>query len=192
MQSARIEQNVSFLLGFQWLHSNISLNWSGGAAARARDEIQARGAGHAGPACPPSVRACVRPCETLKRGPKGLQNHQNPCSCIVKREKVKSYIVWKIGRLAKCTKKDWFGTRFGNFPLNRKIPAGFSRLRNAKTQLFHLCAESFTKRFRFCFKSMINFQSGRKVQMTKSCIPQSQKSIRCSFGSRNWNSTNCF
>ena len=34
------------------------LEWGGDA--RTRDECQARGAGRAGPACPPSVRACVR------------------------------------------------------------------------------------------------------------------------------------
>ena len=36
------------------------LEWGGDA--RTRDECQARGAGRAGPACPPCVRACVRAC----------------------------------------------------------------------------------------------------------------------------------
>ena len=39
------------------------LEWGGDA--RTRDEYQARGAGRAGPACPPCVRACVR--HTSKR-----------------------------------------------------------------------------------------------------------------------------
>ncbi len=33
---------------------------AGGAGARTRDEFQARGAGRAGPGCPPSVRPSVR------------------------------------------------------------------------------------------------------------------------------------
>ena len=45
--------------------------------------------------------------------PKGLQNHQTSRSYVVKREKVKSYIVREIGRLAKGQLKSGFGTRFG-------------------------------------------------------------------------------
>ena len=53
--------------------------------------IQARGAGRAGPGCPPCVRACV----TLKKGPKGLQNHQETITFIDKSEKVKGFQVLK-------------------------------------------------------------------------------------------------
>ena len=62
-----------------------------GAGARTRDEFQARGAGRAGPGCPPSVRASV----TLKKGPKGLQNHQETITFIDKSEKVKGFQVLK-------------------------------------------------------------------------------------------------
>ena len=62
-----------------------------GAGARTRDEFQARGAGRAGPGCPPCVRACV----TLKKGPKGLQNHQETITFIDKSEKVKGFQVLK-------------------------------------------------------------------------------------------------
>ncbi len=58
-----------------------------GAGARTRDEFQARGAGRAGPGCPP--------CFTLKKGPKGLQNNQNSIRFIDKSEKVKSFQVLK-------------------------------------------------------------------------------------------------
>ena len=69
----------------------LGLYWSGGAGARTRDEFQARGAGRAGPGCPPSVRACV----TLKKGPKGLQNHQETITFIDKSEKVGIFQVLK-------------------------------------------------------------------------------------------------
>ena len=50
------------------------LEWGGDA--RTRDEIQARGAGRAGPACPPSVRACVRYTQKgPKRAAKSLEFH---------------------------------------------------------------------------------------------------------------------
>ena len=62
-----------------------------GAGARTRDEFQARGAGRAGPGCPPSVR----PCGTLKKGPKGLQNHQETIRFIDKSEKVEIFQVLK-------------------------------------------------------------------------------------------------
>ena len=83
------------------------LEW-GGAAARPRDEnprsrgAEARWAG----------MSSVRPSETLKRDPKGLKNDQETCSAIVKREKVKSYSEWKMGRLANCSSESEFGTRF--------------------------------------------------------------------------------
>ena len=48
------------------------LEWGG--AARTRDEIQARGAGRAGPACPPSVRPCV----TALLEPKGSNILKKP------------------------------------------------------------------------------------------------------------------
>ena len=44
------------------------LEWGGDA--RTRDECQARGAGRAGPACPPCVRASVRPLVTRQKGAK--------------------------------------------------------------------------------------------------------------------------
>ena len=43
----------------------------GGATPAHGHECQARGAGRAGPACPPSVRPCVR--HTPKRAQKGLK-----------------------------------------------------------------------------------------------------------------------
>ena len=63
--------------------------------------------GPAGSFCPPSV--------TLEKGPKGLQNDQETCTAVVKREKVESYPVLEIGRLAKPQLTSGFGTRFGDF-----------------------------------------------------------------------------
>ena len=85
-----------------------SLYWSGGAPARTRDASQPRGAGRAGPACPPSVRACV----TRKKGPKGLQNHWNFITFIDKSEKVKTLLEGPESRLAKCPQKYWFAQGF--------------------------------------------------------------------------------
>ena len=54
-----------------WAQNAPFLYWSGGGDARTRDEIQARGAGRAGPACPPSVRPSVRACvRHTEKGPK--------------------------------------------------------------------------------------------------------------------------
>ena len=62
-----------------------------------------------------------------------------------------------------------------------------------KSQLFHFCAISFTKRYLFCFETPVNFRSGRKVQkMTKFYIPQSQKSLRDFSESTKDNSANNF
>ena len=57
----------------------------------------------------PSVRASV----TLKKGPKGLQNHQKSFRFIDKSEKVKFYDVLDFARLAKCPFKLGFGITFG-------------------------------------------------------------------------------
>ena len=42
-----------------------------------------------------SVRACVRASVTVKKGPKGLQNHQETITFIDKSEKVKGFQVLK-------------------------------------------------------------------------------------------------
>ncbi len=60
-----------------------------------------------------SVRACVRASVTLKKGPKGLQNHQSSIRFIDKSEKVKFYSVSKLRALAKCPFKLGFGITFG-------------------------------------------------------------------------------
>ena len=67
------------------------------------------------------LRASVRPFVTLKKGPKGLQNDQETCTAVVKREKVKSYQVLKIGRLAKCPLEFGFGTRFGKIFFKKRV-----------------------------------------------------------------------
>ena len=72
----------------------------------------------------PSVRACVRP--HIKKGPKGLQNHQETVRFIDKSGKVKSFQGLKLRRLAKCTNKHWFGTTSRNFFFKiRKNLGGF-------------------------------------------------------------------
>ena len=81
----------------------------GGGPARTRDASQPRGAGRAGPACPPSVRACV----TRKKGPKGPQNHSNSIRFFTKIEKLKILFNLHISASTECTRKHWFGTRFG-------------------------------------------------------------------------------
>ncbi len=59
------------------------------------------------------LRPSVRPCVTLKKGPKGLQNHQSSIRFIDKSEKVKFYSVAKLRALAKCPFKLGFGITFG-------------------------------------------------------------------------------
>ena len=61
--------SVSFLL----FHQPSVLEWGGDA--RTRDECQARGAGRAGPACPPSVRPYVTHQKGAKTASESLKFH---------------------------------------------------------------------------------------------------------------------
>ena len=85
-----------------------SLYWSGGAepARGMRISCVRAGAGW-------EILSSVR---NAGKGSERPKNHQETCSCIVKRDKVKSYKVLENFILPTCTKKYWFGTRFRNNP----------------------------------------------------------------------------
>ena len=61
----------------------------------------------------------------------------------------------------------WFGTMFrkNSSKFGLQLERVFPLQNESKTSLFHLFAFSVTKRYLFlCFKRIINFHSGRKVQ----------------------------
>ena len=84
-----------------------------GGDARTRDECQARGAGRAGPACPPSVRPSVRAYVTRQKGPKRTSNSLKFHWVFTKSEKVKILLNLHISALAKCPRNHWFAQGFG-------------------------------------------------------------------------------
>ncbi len=74
----------------------------------------------------------------------------------------------------------------GNFLQNGKFSQSFLRLRNAQTQLPHFCVKSFTKRYLFCFETLNNCQSGRKVQNDQILHSAAAKSPAFLFALQKW------
>ena len=157
---------LSYFLHISFIFPPYFLYWSGGATpahGMSAKRVERVALGRL------VLRACVRPCvrsSHAKKRPKWPRNHWNSIRFFTKSEKLKILFNLHNSGLAKQQWNRWFGTRFG-LEDAKKL---FSSESQKKGQIdgffviFHFLRISFTKRFLFCFKSMINFHFWRQVR----------------------------